>query len=296
MAEAEPFLTALVRRPLSAATRIRALESLASLGTDRLGPLLDEVSDDPQAPVRATALRLATQLAGPDAVPRLRRVLDQGSPSDQQAALTALARIHNEDSRRLRTEWMERLLAGKAPAPLHLEILEAAESQPDDGLKALIERYRGTLGSDPIAPFRVALEGGSAEAGRVVFSRPEVECIRCHKLYGRGGEVGPELSTIATRLDRLTLLESIVTPDRRLAPGYETLLVTLNDGETVAGISVSEDASTLTLRLLDGTVQKYDRKRIRSRERGHSAMPSGLAETLGRRQLRDLVEFLTTLR
>lgn len=46
----------------------------------------------------------------------------------------------------------------------------------------------------------------------------------------------------------------------------------------------------------DGTVQKYDRKRIRSRERGHSAMPSGLAETLGRRQLRDLVEFLRTLR
>ena len=296
MAEAEPFLADIVRRPLSAATRVRALESLASLSSGRLGPLLDEVSDDPQAPVRATALRLATQLAGPDAVPRLRRVLDQGSPSDQQAALTALARIHNEDSRRLRTEWMERLLAGKAPAPLHLEILEAAESQPDDALQSLVQRYRGTLGSDPIAPFRVALEGGSADAGRGVFSRPEVECIRCHKLYGRGGEVGPELSTIATRLDRLTLLESIVTPDRRLAPGYETLLVTLNDGETVAGISVSEDTSTLTLRLLDGTVQKYDRKRIRSRERGHSAMPSGLAETLGRRQLRDLVEFLTTLR
>lgn len=297
LSEAEPFLSAIVRRTqAAAATRVRALDSLASFNRERLGPLLDEVSNDPQPAVRATALRLATQLGGPDAVPRLRRVLDQGGPSDQQAALTALARIHTQDSLRLRTEWMERLLAGNAPAPLHLDILEAAEAQPDPTLQAQIERYRRALGSDPTASFQVALEGGSADAGRTVFNRPEVECIRCHKLYGRGGEVGPDLSTIATRLDRRTLLESIVTPDQRLAPGYETVLITLDDGETIAGIAVAEAPTTLTLRLLDGTVQKYDRKRIRSRERGHSAMPSGLAETLGRRQLRDLVEFLSTLR
>jgi quinoprotein glucose dehydrogenase len=193
-------------------------------------------------------------------------------------------------------EWMDRLLAGTVPPAIQLDVLEAADTRPSALLTQKVASYRTTLGTNELAPYRVALEGGSAAAGRAVFNRPEVECIRCHKLYGRGGEVGPELSTVASRLDRTALLASIVTPDLQLAPGYETVLVTLDDTETVAGIAIAETGQQLTLRLPDGTRRDIDKARIHSRERGHSAMPTGLAEILGTRQLRDLVEFLASLK
>jgi quinoprotein glucose dehydrogenase len=70
----------------------------------------------------------------------------------------------------------------------------------------------------------------------------------------------------------------------------------MNDGTVHGGTVVRETSSRLTLRSPDGvplTIKKAD---IKSREAGVSAMPEGFGQILSKRDLRNLVEFLATLR
>lgn len=276
--------------------RTAALQALSDLEDPSLPKSVQAlfVASDPG--VRGLALRLAARLDGPGVVPLLRAVLENGTDSDRQAAFSGLARIQDPAAATLLSEWMDRLISGKVVAGLQLDLMEAAEASSDPGVAARVKRFRDSLSGDPLGMYRLAMVGGSTEAGQGLFQSPEVQCIRCHKIWGRGGEVGPDLSKIGSQLDRATLLESVVAPDNRLAPGYETVLVTLDDGELQAGIAMSEDGSRLVLRQLDGTKLEIPKARIRSRERGKSAMPGGLAEILGRRRLRDLVEYLSSLK
>ena len=112
--------------------------------------------------------------------------------------------------------------------------------------------------------------------------------------------MGPKLDGIGKRQTREQLLESIVWPNRRIAQGFETVALTLRDGSEAKGTVKSEAGGVLTLEttLEDGTVaaRPIRASEMVRRERGPSAMPEGLAESLSPRELRDLVEFLATLR
>ncbi len=85
-------------------------------------------------------------------------------------------------------------------------------------------------------------------------------------------------------------------PSKTFAEGFESLLVTLKDGSIAGGIVKKETADALVLVSPEGVAQTVKKKDIKAREQGASGMPDGLAEILTRRELRDLVEFLATLR
>ncbi len=55
--------------------------------------------------------------------------------------------------------------------------------------------------------------------------------MRCHKVNGIGGEVGPDLTGIGKKQQRDYLLESIVDPNKQIAKGYETVVITLTNGQ-----------------------------------------------------------------
>jgi putative heme-binding domain-containing protein len=110
-----------------------------------------------------------------------------------------------------------------------------------------------------------------------------------------GAEVGPNLTDVGKRQTREYLLESIVNPNAKIAAGFETVIVTARDGAIHAGILKSETADTLTLMPPTGTPLNLKKTEIQKRERGPSGMPP-LGAVLTRRELRDLVEYLTTLR
>jgi quinoprotein glucose dehydrogenase len=142
------------------------------------------------------------------------------------------------------------------------------------------------------------LEGGDAKAGRAIFTeKAEAACMRCHKVKGEGGDVGPELTGIGQRKDRAYILQSIVDPNAVIAPGYENVVLTMKDGSFVAGLLNAEDAKELTIAsLTDGKKQKVPKADVKERLAVPSAMPPGLAEVLGKRSLRDVVEFLATVK
>ncbi|MBN8249871.1 MAG: hypothetical protein J0L84_20815, partial [Verrucomicrobia bacterium] len=107
---------------------------------------------------------------------------------------------------------------------------------------------------------------------------------------------GPKLDGLASRATREHLLESIVFPNQQITEGFESAMITLKDGGSHAGIVRSETGESLTLLEPEEgevTVRKSD---IATRDKGPSGMPEGLAGLLTPRELRDLIEFLGTLR
>jgi quinoprotein glucose dehydrogenase len=112
--------------------------------------------------------------------------------------------------------------------------------------------------------------------------------------------VGPKFDGIGGRQSREYLLESIVWPNQKIAPQFETVALTLQDGTLVSGTVKSESEGVLSIEIPtdEGTlsIRKIPLGDIARRERGPSAMPEGLATALTLRELRDLIEYLATLR
>src|SRR5262249_36748502 len=121
-------------------------------------------------------------------------------------------------------------------------------------------------------------------------------CVRCHKVNGNGGDVGPDLTGIGKRQDRRYLLESIVTPNRQIAKGFETLVIATRDGQVQTGILREDDGKNLRLITAEGKILIVPKAEIEEQTRGASAMPEDLLKHLSRSELRDVIEFLAGLK
>ncbi len=177
-----------------------------------------------------------------------------------------------------------RLQDAGLPAALQLEWLESASKRP--ALKARVEKLEPSL-----------LEGGDVKAGRrIFFERTDVQCVRCHKVSGTGGEVGPDLTKVDPKKDAAYLLESIVYPNKQIAEGWgQTALQLANDLVEVGRVE-KETEKEIVLVLTDGVRKTIAKADVKARKAALSAMPEDLAKALSKRDLRDLVAFLASLR
>jgi quinoprotein glucose dehydrogenase len=297
--ETSPRLAGLATNSAPAlAVRLEALKTLGTWASEGLNGVLDRLLDDPADRIRAEALRWATRSGGDGAVARLDRVMKSGSLRDRQAAVAALGRLPDPAATARLVQLAEDLVAGRLDPALEADVLEAANGHAGGPLADLPQRWQATLSKDDsLAPYRWALRGGDFEAGQTVYrQKAGVECIRCHTMYGTGGQVGPDLTAIGTKRDARALLESVVRPNAAIAPGFETVLLTWKNGDTTAGLVKSETADALELRPFDGPTVKIPKSEITARDRGVSGMPEGFGEILSRRELRDLVAYLSGLR
>jgi quinoprotein glucose dehydrogenase len=108
--------------------------------------------------------------------------------------------------------------------------------------------------------------------------------------------VGPDLAGIGSKQNREYLLESIVDPNKQIAKGYETAVLTLTSGQVVTGIVKAETAKELQLMTVEGKLVTVPRDKIDERQSGKSAMPEDVIKSLSKTELRDLVEFLAGLK
>lgn len=297
---AEP-LAAAARASGPGRPRVAALRALAELNDSRLAATLDAVQNDPSEEVRNEALRLQSRLTPTSALARIEKTLATGTLTEKQNALSTLGEIKDHAAAELVNVWLEKLRHEEVPGELQLDVLEAAARQPDPAIKAKLEDTEKHLGrGGELAPFRVALRGGNIEEGRrIFFERADTACVRCHKIAGQtgeGGEVGPELTKIGAQKDREYLLESIVAPNKHIAEGFQSLLVTTKDGTSYAGIVKSESDTELVLNSPEDGIVTIKKNEITARAPGLSSMPEGMQTMLSRRELRDLVEYLSSLR
>ena len=200
-------------------------------------------------------------------------------------------------------EWMDRLRAGKVPAEIQLDLITAAGRRKSQVIRDKLADFDASRPrNDPLAQYRETLSGGNFRRGLAVFlSKAEVACMRCHKVAGPdgrsyGGEVGPDLTGIGSRQNREYLLESIVTPDHKIAQGFETVVLGTSDGKVITGVLRGEDDKEVRLITAEGHSLTIPKPEIEERKRGPSAMPADLVTKLTKAEIRDLVEFLTNLK
>jgi quinoprotein glucose dehydrogenase len=209
-----------------------------------------------------------------------------------------LADLKTPEANKLLERWVNELVAKKSPPEISLDILLAAKSSKDPVIAKQLAAYEATRDAkNPMSVYRESLVGGDADNGRRVFlEKSELSCVRCHKLNAVGGEVGPDLTHVAKMQKRDYLLESIVDPNKQIAKGYESVVITTQTGLTHTGILKSEDAKHVRIMTAEGQLLAIPKASIEERSRGPSAMPSDLATKMSQRELRDLVEFLATLK
>jgi len=304
-----PLYERFTRTNSAPALRRAILVALVSLNAAQAPDAIEAALGSSDAPLRVAVVPYLDRLGGVEAVSILARLIPgSGTPKGDdlalaQAAVAALGRLpETSASEALNAPWVA-LEAGTLPSELVLDVESAAEARSalDSVWAERLKRRRSAVSAGPDR-WRFALAGGIAERGERVFrENPTVQCLRCHKIGADGGIVGPELTKVGARLSREELLASIVDPNSRMAAGFESVVVTLRTGETLAGTVKAESDDVLEVELTDadtGALKRLTLKRseVVRRDRGPSAMPEGLADQLGRFELRDLVEYLAGLR
>ncbi|HVR87401.1 MAG TPA: PVC-type heme-binding CxxCH protein [Planctomycetota bacterium] len=299
--------------------------------------LIARVFDDPAEPavLRSLALRMLRPDHPSVAVPRLEKLIDSepelradavralmNRPDD--AAQAILRRI--ADDRALvfdvvsglahsaaSSEETRRILLAKldgSASPEAIRSLSGAVDRPE--VKEALDRKGGELvaillgrpaGLPPSLDGwkHVAASKGDAAAGERLFYHPKgPQCFVCHRVNGRGGIVGPDLSTIGNVQNRDKLVESIVDPSREIAPMFVLWKIRTKKGNIYDGRILYEDpAPTGEIILIDaqGKQTKVKNQDIEDRQASKlSIMPEKLPERMTRQDFRDLIEFLSGLK
>ena len=271
--------------------RVEALKSLAKRKDARLGDALKTALADSSEALRMEATRLQ---GGAGDVGRLAGLLESGSLAEKRNALSALAALAGQAADAAVARQFDSLLAGTLPKELQLDVIEAAGKRAALTTK-LAEWSARFAKDDALAPYRPALFGGDAAAGKSIFiENQQIACFRCHKINGEGGDVGPDLTGLGERKGREYLLESIVQPNKQIATGFESVLLTMKGGAEFAGLVKSETDTELVLNSPEDGIMTLKKADVQARQRGLSAMPEEMVTFLSKRELRDIIEFLAT--
>jgi putative heme-binding domain-containing protein len=130
---------------------------------------------------------------------------------------------------------------------------------------------------------------GIPKPGRQIFLD---HCARCHTLFGKGGKVGPDLTTYR-RDDLDNMLLNIVNPSAEVREGYAGTIVATTDGRTLTGVLAEADKNVVVLRGGDGKELTLARDAIEEmKPTKTSIMPEGLLKDLSEQQVRDLFAYL----
>ncbi len=280
--------------------RVAALNALAKSRDPQLAELVRFAGESDIAALRLAALPITATLSPEAAAPIIAHLVKEGNPDEQKTALTIAGTLKHPAADELMAGQLEELAKGEIAPSVRLELVEAAEKRTDPRVKKLLAEREARMAAsgDPLAPFRVALQGGNARRGaRTFYSHPVMACVRCHNAGQGGGDAGPNLAGVGARNPREYLLESVVKPNAKIAPGFDTVAVTTDSGDVIVGIVTGETAERVSLRnIADGQVVAVPKSSIRKREGVPSSMPEIYAAILTKAELRDVVEFLASLK
>ncbi len=304
------FLDRLDARDATPAARLLALRAIparyAKLKTERLVESLKQ----PDAALRVEVLRALKDRADPKATAAVRAIAGDAkeAPDVRAQAILTLSALGADAA------LLVDLSADAAPAVKDeaLRALTGAKLTPEqedrlrpvatgtDASAALAARVLGkpTAAGRPDVKDTDAwlkrLDGpADAAAGRRVFESPRLAgCYKCHRVEGRGADVGPDLSLIG-RTERKWIVESILRPSAVVAPHYQAWNIETTDGRTRAGLLVGTHLDkSVYADEKGGTFEVLATDVVDVRAAKNSIMPDGLLNGLTDQEVRDLIAYL----
>ena len=284
-----------------AATAVQQSSALASLGIikdTRHSELVNTSLESRHPLVRATARDQLISIDVTAATKQLARAVRSDNTIERQLAYNSLSKINNSVSEAVMLDALNRLQQKGIPDDTLLDVRLAAASHPSKIVNEQIDRLRSRIPSDKLAAqYMDTLAGGNMSRGRsIFFERTQVSCVRCHKIEGRGGDVGPDLSKIATDKDPKYLMEAIVTPNSATAKGFDSVQIIDANGLVHAGVIRKQTEDAVELVTAEGKRITIARDDIDVMQKAKSPMPEDLIKHLSARDIRDLVAFLRSLK
>lgn len=276
------------------AGRKSALDSLLGVRDSQLVPILIPLLD--QKGIRREALR---GLAGyPDAAiaTAILERYPQYDLNEKRDALNTLAS---------RLNFAEQLVAAveakEVPSKdLSAEIIRQLGNLKDKELNAKIGKVWGVVRESAadkkklIASYKNMIERPhptpDINLGRAIFAKT---CQQCHKLFGTGASIGPEL-TGSNRANLDYLLSNVVDPSAVMAKDYQPAVIVTESGRIITGIIKKEDKNAVTVATANETViiprDEIDEMSLSDK----SMMPDNLWKQLSRIEVRSLVKYLAS--
>jgi putative heme-binding domain-containing protein len=150
------------------------------------------------------------------------------------------------------------------------------------------------LTPEEIVEFQMKQEpAGSPEAGRPLY---EKVCAGCHR-FGEaiGKDVGPDLTTIASRFKKRDVLESILWPSKVISDQYKSEMFEMKDGSVLSGVIVRENAANVFLRTVESPDRPVPVPKAQIANRGESVvslMPAGLLDGYSQTDISNLLGFV----
>lgn len=295
----DQILLNLLKGRASKELRGAVVTALYRLNSNSFGEAIDIALKDETKEVRSIALELLPEsgLSEEKAIQRLQTILKIGTVEEQQAAFAALSNYKSDEAIKVLEEKLDDLIKEKLAPVIKLDLIEAVEIQNASALMEKLEVYKtnqAKLGT--LALYKETLRGGDWEKGRNIFYEHEAaQCVRCHTIFEFGGNAGPGLAGLATRLTQEEILAALITPSAAYSPGYGVVMLELKDSTNLAGILMEETPKSLRLKIGKENTQLVQKDQIAKRENIPSSMPA-MGDILSRRQIRDLMTFLGSLK
>jgi putative heme-binding domain-containing protein len=277
----------------AAAERVAAIQSLVEKRVPDLAPvLLDQLSD---TVTRRAALRGLAAYPHPDTAKRVLAVYPGLSSDEKQDAVAALA-ARKESALAL----LDAVEAGAVPrldvpAFVARQMFALGDAKVTERLRQVWGEVResdatkaGALAKYKAMLTPAALKAADPRNGRLVFAKA---CGPCHKLFGEGGTVGPDL-TGSSRDNLDYLLSNLIDPSAEVGRDYRMSVVRTADERVITGIVVERTAARVVVQTATERVTLSPDDVAGVTDSPLSIMPEGQLDALTREQVRDLVAYL----
>lgn len=278
--------------------KVQALNSLVAMNAANLSEAISFAMSDNAEAVRVAGLGLLAQTSLPNdqKVTLLTDIIKKRTLPEKQTALLTLGGLEGSKDLPVWKTILADFDAGKLPEGTWIELEEAIAATTSADLKT---QFDGLLekkaAGEAWKKYAGALADGNARRGRnIFFENQTAQCIRCHAYDDMGGNAGPALDAIGKTLSKEELLIALVEPSKRLAPGFGTISIEMASGEKVTGTLLEEKKDSMSVKVGSDT-KEILKKDIKSSQMAASSMPP-MGTLLTKRELRDLVTYLTTLR
>jgi putative heme-binding domain-containing protein len=280
-----------------AQARLAALESLIAGGDDQALSLAVQLLDgrkNASGELQAGVLGALGRLDDPRVGAEVAAAYERLSAQQRPKAIELLTQ---------RPAWSKDLLAaiGKGEIPttaLNANQVRKLLDSGDAELTAAVQRHWGTIRTerDPLreevlAKMRDFLRKtpGDPHRGREAFMKV---CGQCHKIYGQGQEVGPDI-TLNGRGSFEQLLSNVFDPSLVIGAAYQAHTVITADGRVLTGLLTEDSPQRVVLKAQGGKLETVPRDDVEEmRVSKLSLMPEGVENQLQPQELADLFAFL----